>query len=75
MTSTPFVGFSNATLAKCPPLKSGDEIDCPQCGGKHAVADSDPPLMLFYECGDETFMAGIDGRSTMGVKSDVSGEI
>jgi hypothetical protein len=73
--STPYIGFSNETLAKCPPAKAGDKIDCPHCGDKHILADSDPPMMLSFTCGEKVYIAGLKGRLTMGVKADVSGKI
>lgn len=73
--TTPYVGFGNDTLAKLPALKHGDTITCPQCKGQHVVEDSKPPMILSYKCGDQTYMAGIKGRSTIGVPVDVSGTI
>ncbi len=71
--SIPYIGFGNDTLAKLPALKTGDEIVCPTCKGKHAIEGDS--FFLSYRCGDKTFMAGINGRNTMGVPADVSGEI
>jgi len=73
--SRPYIGFSNETLENLPTIKAGDEIICPLCGDLHVVADSDPPMLLSYECGGKTYLAGINGRLTLGVKSDVAGEL
>lgn len=75
---TPYIGFSNETLAKQPALKTGDTVTCPRCGSAHVVAGSDgsklPPL-LFYACEGKQYLAGVNGRSVMGVPSDVSGTV
>lgn len=71
----PYIGFGNETLDKLPPLADGDTITCPHCKGQHEVKDSDPPGMMTYRCGEDTYMAGIHGKCTVGVKPDVKGEI
>ena len=75
---TPYVGFSNETLGKQPPLKAGDEIGCPTCGEAHEAfapkADDGSTPLLFYRCGEETFLAGVGGKNVAGVKPDVSGK-
>lgn len=63
-----YVAFGNDELARLPAIRAGDEIDCPVCGGRHVVEDSTPPMLLFYNCGDKTYMAGLNGRNTMGRK-------
>lgn len=77
--STPYVGFSNATLGKLPPLEAGDEIGCPACGEAHEAfaprADDGSAPLLFYRCGEETFLAGVGGKNVVNVKADVSGEV
>lgn len=60
--------ISNPELAKCPPVKGGDEIMCPKCGDIHVLEDSDPPFLLFFQCKGKTYLAGIQGRLTMGRK-------
>lgn len=72
--NTPYVGFSNDTLDKCEPIKAGDVIAC-DCGEQHELKDSDPPMLLFYKCGDKTFLAGVQGKNVMRRKADVSGEL
>ena len=67
--SVPFVAFSNGELEAAPPMLPGDVIDCPTCGGKHAVTcgkdartgDSITHLM-FYTCGKNSHLAGVCGR-------------
>jgi hypothetical protein len=71
--ATPYVGFSNETLAKQPLLKAGDTVTCPQCGEEHELFDSNPPMLLSYRCGDRSYLAGIKGQSIMGVLADTSG--
>jgi len=92
MAKTPYIGFSNATLAKALPLKAGDLVLCPRCNAEHPVSagepstrwnpktqdfgpSPDPMILFFYKCGNETFIAGIDGKSVMGVPVDVKGEV
>ena len=84
---TPYIGFSNESLRSLPRLNAGDVIDCPKCKGRHIVEDSTPsrrtnptqPRQLghlqFYRCGEEIFLAAIDGRNIMGQKADVSGNM
>jgi hypothetical protein len=73
-SGVPYIGFSNETLDAQPACKAGDEIDCPHCGGKHVLEDSTPPMLLSYRCGDASYLAGVRGRSIMGVASDVSSD-
>ena len=79
--TTPYVGFGNDTLAKSVRLKKGDEVACRQCGGLHNVEcgkDEDgkeSDLLMFYKCGDESYLAGIAGRSVIGTHPDCSGRI
>lgn len=68
----PFVSFSNMELAKKPTLNKGDEIDCPKCGGTHKIklgisakTGKETDELMFYKCGDETYLAGIKGRCVM----------
>lgn len=77
MPKIPYVGFSNATLARCPPIQEGDEITCPGCQQKHRVTKhgAPPTELYFFQCGDASNIAGINGKNVIGVKVDVSGEI
>ncbi len=72
MSGAPYIGFSNETLDAQPAAKAGDEIDCPHCGGRHVLEDSKPPMLLFYKCGEASYLAGVRGRSVMGVAADVA---
>jgi hypothetical protein len=72
--SIPYTGFSNTALGTYPEVKAGDLIDCPHCGEKHLLKDSEPPLLLFYSCGKYTYLAGVAGRSILGMKPNVPGK-
>jgi hypothetical protein len=74
VSRTPYVGFSNVTLAKLPGLTAGQLIDCPQCKGKHPACASDPPTALWYVCGGQMHLAGVAGKNVVGVKPDTSSE-
>ena len=78
--NTPYVGFSNATLAGQPRVKRGDKITCPHCKGSHELSggtENGKPsdLLLFYECGTSQYLGALDGRLTVGVKADCSGSV
>lgn len=70
--STPYIGFTNETLARCPPLAAGDVVECPRCGERHVVEGA---MLLWYQCGLATYVAGVDGRCTMGVRADCKGSV
>jgi predicted RNA-binding Zn-ribbon protein involved in translation (DUF1610 family) len=77
VSETPFVGFTNATLADLPPLQAGDEFTCPACGAQHVarpVAGRATLRMLVYRCPqrDGVLLAGVAGRNVAGVEPDVS---
>ena len=50
------------------PARVGDVIDCDICGGSHALEalatiDGQPTdMLLTYCCGDQTYVAALDGR-------------
>jgi hypothetical protein len=83
--STPYIGFSDETLKNQPNVYKGDIIICPNCGGKHilecgqkkqddgSMQDSD--ILLFYRCGDSTYLAAVANCLVIGVKADLSGEL
>lgn len=76
----PYVGFGNDTLDKRLPLERDDLIDCPICKGVHPVKNGtvdgkESHLLLFYKCGEKIYLAGIAGKSVIGIKADVSGHI
>ena len=78
--SIPYVGFGNDTLDKQPPLKKGDSVNCPNCKKIHPVEcgtsdGKESDLLLFYRCGNKSYLAGINGKSIVGIKVDISGSI
>lgn len=74
--STPYVGFSNKTLGRQPRAKPGDMVAC-GCGESHALSGGDDgsTVVLFYRCGDKSFLGAVGGRLATGVRADVSGEV
>ncbi len=78
--STPYIGFSNETLAQGKQLAEGDEVMCPGCRERHVLETGTNEgkksnLLLFYRCGTTSFLAAVAGHSVMGRKADVSGQI
>lgn len=78
--STPYIGFGNDTLNKLPKCKKGDMVFCVNCGGEHPLEcgtseDKECDLLMFYKCGDKTYLGAVDGRCTVLQKADVSGQI
>jgi len=82
--STPYVGFGNDTLEKSLPLEIGQEIRCPHCGERHVVEGGTnmktgevSDLVMGYYCPetDSTYLAGVNGKSVMGLRADASGEV
>ena len=71
---TPYIGFGNGTLAKQRRVKAGVSI-LAKCGHWHILEDSDPPLLLFYQCEGKSYLAGIGGRLIDDIPADVSGEV
>lgn len=77
----PYVGFTNNTLGKQPRLQDGDMIVCRRCGQTHSVeattdsAGNKTDLLLVYKCGEELYLAGVDGRCVDGIESDCGGEL
>jgi len=78
---TPYIGFGNDTLARLPVAHKGQEIDCPNCHGKHELQagktkdGEESALMLFYECGNSLYVGAVAGRLIVGQKADAKGEI
>jgi hypothetical protein len=77
---TPYVGFSNDTLDQQPILRDGNQIKCPHCNNHHEVEcgtvdGKKSDLLMFFKCGDLVYLAGVDGRSVLGQKSDCSGTL
>ncbi len=75
--TTPYVGFSNETLRLFPDVKSGDQIECPQCKERHRLepADDGSTLVMFYYCGATLCIGALNGKLIVGQESDVHGEI
>jgi len=81
MKRTPYIGFGNDTLDKCPVLAIGQNIICPHCEERHRVyggKDEDgkeQDTLMFYKCGEHIYICGVHGRSVLGVKPDASGKL
>ena len=78
--TVPFIGFSNATLARCPELHAGEIVICEICKMPHVVkafgSNNSPETLLAYRC-DQTgsdYLCGVGSKNVMGVKADASGE-
>jgi hypothetical protein len=57
----PYLAIGHGELDGNPPV--GKTIKCPHCGEEHEVKDSNPPGLQFYNCGEKTYLCGIDGTS------------
>ena len=79
MTGVPYIGFGNDQLKDAPPIKEGDEILCPHCLGTHiiktAMSDKGTMGIQYYNCGDKTYLAGLNERLIMGIKPAISGTL
>lgn len=62
--TVPFVAIGPEQLGDA--LEAGSNINCPHCRGIHEVKDSDPPMVLFYNCGEQSYVCGIAGQSLKG---------
>lgn len=47
-----------------PGAKAGDEIHCTQCGKRHVLCPSKPPMVLYFRCGTATVIVGLAGPLT-----------
>lgn len=70
MNDFPFIAIGNDELGD--PLKEGDSIQCHHCYKTHPIKcgrDSKTKektnLILFYSCGEKSYLAGIDGKSIL----------
>jgi len=77
---TPYIGFSNETLSKLPPVKKGDMVFCSNCGNQHplecgTVNGKEDTTLMFYNCGEESFLGAVAGKCVVLKKADVSGTI
>jgi len=53
------------------PIDVGCKIICPQCGESHAVeAGAGPEGLLFYMCGENSYLVAIDGQITRPLKKE-----
>ncbi len=66
--SKPFVCFSDNELSKSAKITVGDKFFCPHCNGIHKLEGGkdeegeENNLLLFYNCGEKFYLAGVDGR-------------
>ena len=77
---TPYVGFTYDTIKDQPTVHAGDNIVCPHCQELHVlkggISDGKPSeMLLFYECGDQSYLAAVANKLIINVHSDVSGKI
>ncbi len=72
-----YIGFGDETLKRLPRAKAGDLVLCRRCGGHHPLeekASREGTFSLgFYRCGDELYLASVDGRLVAYTRPDVSG--
>ncbi|CAB4131479.1 hypothetical protein UFOVP276_219 [uncultured Caudovirales phage] len=61
--------ISNEELRKAKPMKAGDRIICKFCKKRHVIKQSESGKLLYYNCDDSTFLAGIDGKSLLKEKA------
>lgn len=68
------IGFSNETLERLPHVRPGDTLECLVCGRRHVLKASkdeqgqDTDAMLFYLCGNDTYLAALRGHLIVGVE-------
>ena len=75
--STPYIGFGNDTLGKMPLVAIGEPIICPLCTQVHKLKgdDNGGDLLMFYRCGNKTYLGAVSRRLVAGIKPDVSGKV
>lgn len=75
--STPYIGFGNDTLGKMPQVAIGDQIICPQCQCVHKLEgdDNGGDLLMFYRCGESSYLGAVARKLVAGLKPDVSGSV
>jgi hypothetical protein len=77
----PYIGFANTTLDKIEEtVHDGDSIKCSKCGGSHKLEAGTAngvknELLLFYTCGDSSYLAAVSGKLISGIKADIKGEL
>lgn len=66
-----YISFSNKELAGQPILYAGGMVKCPKCKRKHKlttvkdVNGRSTEILLFYKCGESSYLAAIDNFSIM----------
>lgn len=80
--STPYIGFTNDSLKDAHDVIEGDEIHCDKCNGRHALqcavdtaTKEKSTLVMFYSCGDKTYLGAVAGKLVAHTKPDVSGRL
>ena len=78
--STTYIGFGNDTLAKMPTVSDGEQIICPYCQGVHKLESATTEegktnILMFFKCGDKSYIGAVAGRLIAGIKPDVSGKV
>lgn len=70
MSKVPFIAVSADELGL--ELRAGDSVHCRLCEGFHEVKNAkdqsgaDTNLLMFYECGGDSYLAGVGGRALLG---------
>lgn len=78
MSKTPYIGFGLDTLEKRPEMKIGDVITCPYCKKRHRIKGAKSEsgemdnILLFFKCRGKIYLAGVAGKSVIGLKPDCS---
>ena len=77
----PYIGFGNGTLNKCAKVEGGHKIECPHCGELHELRcgtdteTGEKSMVMFYKCGQNTYLGALNGKLVAFKKADCSGEI
>ncbi len=67
-------------MARQPKVQRGDKVACSKCGGEHELEGSTSPdgvvdPLLFYKCGDISYLGAVDGRLIIDQPAGISGQI
>jgi hypothetical protein len=78
--STPWIAFDNDALKDAPRVKSGDEVFCDKCGGRHILEQTQcdgvwSDFCLVYKCGDGTYIGAVMGKLVAHTKPSASGKL
>jgi hypothetical protein len=88
--STPYVGFGNDQLDAAPELavsikcpRCGEQHLVQESKGSQTwdgttrtwLPSSNPTRLQYYKCGEQIYLAGINGKSVMKTKPACSGEV